>query len=92
MLLELLFILGSELALLLVARGESETLPVLFFVELDRILFAEEAETRVRTGRKVPLTLRLISMCRRAISKDFLENDLPKPEFSRDKDFLEEFS
>lgn len=74
------------------ASGESEILSVLFFAELDRIPFVEEAETRVRTGRKVPLTLRLISMCRRAISKDFLENDLPKPEFSRDRDFLEGFS
>lgn len=56
-----MLILGSELALLLVASGESETLPVLFFVKLDRVPFAEEAETRVSTGRKVPLTLRLIS-------------------------------
>lgn len=61
-------ILGSELVVLLVASGESETLPVLFFVELDRILFAEEDETLVRTGRKVPLTLRLIS-CSKEIHK-----------------------
>lgn len=40
--------------------------------------------------RKLPGTLRLISICLIAISKDFFESDLPKPEVSGDEDDLPE--
>lgn len=54
--------LGSELALLLVARGESVTLTVLLFVDPDLTLYMEEAGMFVISGRKLPeLMLRLIS-------------------------------
>lgn len=59
---ELLLTLGSELALLLVARGESVTLTVLLFVDPDLTLYMEEAGMFVISGRKLPeLMLRLIS-------------------------------
>ncbi|KAK9215215.1 hypothetical protein WN944_007219 [Citrus x changshan-huyou] len=59
---ELLLALGSELALLLVARGESVTLTVLLFVDPDLTLYMEEAGMFVISGRKLPeLMLRLIS-------------------------------
>lgn len=83
---ELLLTLGSELALLLVARGESETLTVLLFVDPDLTLYMEEAGTFVIRGRWLPGILRLISMCLRAISRDFFESVLPKPELSREAD------
>lgn len=51
---ELLFTLGSELALLLVARGESETLIVVLFVELDLTLIIDEAGIFVIIGRRLP--------------------------------------
>lgn len=79
--------LGSELALLHVARGESIALVVLLFVGFVRTLYTEEAGTFVRTGCRLSCTLRLISMCLIAISKDFFESVLPKPKLSEDKDF-----
>lgn len=42
----------------------------------------------VINGRKLPGTLFLISICLRAISKDFFESVLPKPELSGDDDDL----
>lgn len=48
---ELLLTLGSELAVLLVARGESQTLKVLLFVDPDLTLYMEEAGTFVISGR-----------------------------------------
>lgn len=79
--------LGSELALLLVARGESVTLTVLLFMDPDLTLYMEEAGMFVISGRKLPeLMLRLISICLKAISRDFFESVLPKPELSRDED------
>lgn len=47
---KLLLTLGSELALLLVARGESETL----FVEPDLTLYIDEAGMFVIRGRRLP--------------------------------------
>lgn len=79
--------LTSELALLLVARGESTTLIVLFGLGLDLTLYIEEAGMFDINGRKLPGMLRLISMCLMAISNDFFESDLPKPELSGEEDF-----
>lgn len=56
-----LLTLGSELALLLVARGESELLVALFFVPPDLILYIEETGILVTTGRRLPCMLRLMS-------------------------------
>jgi hypothetical protein len=57
--------LGSELALLLVARGESKTLTVLPFEDSpDLTLYIEEAGMLVIRGRKLPEMLRLISCSR----------------------------
>ena len=57
----LLLTLLSELALLLVARGESETLTVRLRDGPDRTLYIEEAGIFVIKGRKLPGMLRLIS-------------------------------
>lgn len=46
--------LGSELELLLVARGESETLIVVLFVDPDLTLYIEEAGMFVIRGRRLP--------------------------------------
>lgn len=81
----------SELALLLVARGESETLTVRLRDGPDRTLYIEEAGIFVINGRKLPGMLRLISMCLIAISRDFLESVLPKPELSGEEDFPDKF-
>lgn len=52
---ELLFTLSSELAVLLVACGESETLIVLLFDELpDLTLYIDEAGMPVTCGRILP--------------------------------------
>lgn len=81
----LLLTLISELALLLVASGESETLKVL-------LLFAPDLmEDAGISERRLPGTVRLISMCLMAISKDFFERFLPKPELSGDEDFPDKF-
>lgn len=82
-----LLMLGSELALLLVARGESELLVVLFFVCPDLVLYREEAGILVTSGRRLPCMVRLMSMCRKAISRDFFDSVLPKPKLSEDNDF-----
>lgn len=80
--------LGSELALLLVARGESKTLTVLPFEDPpDLTLYIEEAGMLVIRGRKLPEMLRLISICLKAMSRDFFERVLPKPVLSREDDF-----
>lgn len=81
----LLLTLISELALLLVAIGESETLRVLLLFGPDLIKDAGISE------RRLPGTVRLISMCLMAISKDFFERFLPKPELSGDEDFPDKF-
>lgn len=83
----LLLTLTSELALLLVARGESETLSVLLLVDPDLTLYIEEAGMLVIRGRRFPGIVRRISICLIAISKDFLESVLPNPELSGDEDF-----
>lgn len=57
----LLFTLTSELALLLVARGESETLIVLLRVGPDLTLYMDDAGMFVINGRKLPGMLFLIS-------------------------------
>uniref|UniRef100_A0A7N0RGQ2 Uncharacterized protein n=1 Tax=Kalanchoe fedtschenkoi TaxID=63787 RepID=A0A7N0RGQ2_KALFE len=81
---QLLLTLSSELPLLLVARGESETLMVLPRVggpppDPDRTLYIEDAGM-----------FKLRTMCRIAISRDFLDRVLPKPELSGDEaDFPE---
>jgi hypothetical protein len=52
---ELLFTLGSELAVLLVACDESEKLTVLLFDELlDLTLYIDEAGMPVTCGRILP--------------------------------------
>lgn len=83
--LELLLTLSSELALLLVARGESETLTDLLFVPPDLTLYIEEAGMFVIIERRLP-ELRLISICLIAISRDFFESVLPKPILSGNED------
>lgn len=61
----LLLTLTSELALLLVARGESETLTVLVRVLCpDLTLYIEDAGIFVIRGLKLPGMLRLISCSR----------------------------
>lgn len=87
----LLFTLTSELALLLVARGESETLIVLLRAGPDLTLYIEDAGIFVINGRKLPGMDRLMSMWRIAISRDFFESDLPKPELSGDEADLPEW-
>lgn len=82
----LLFTLCSELALLLVARGESETLTCLLLIGPDLTLYIEDAGTFVINGRKLFGMLRLISICLRAISRDFFDSVLPKPVLSGDSD------
>lgn len=81
-----MFTLTSELALLLVARGESETLIALLRPGPDLTLYIEDAGIFVINGRKLPGMLRLISICLIAISRDFFESVLPKPELSGDED------
>lgn len=56
-----LFTLGSEPALLLVARGESDTLRVLLLVEPVLTLYIDEAGMFVINGLRLPGTLRLMS-------------------------------
>lgn len=85
----LLLTLISELALLLVASGESETLIVLLRAGPDLTLYIEDAGIFVINGRKLPGMLLLMSICRIAISRDFFESVLPKPELSGDEDFAE---
>lgn len=80
----LLFTLISELALLLVARGDSETLIVRLLVGPGLTLYIDDAGILVINGLRLPGIVRLISICRIAISKDFFESDLPKPELSGD--------
>lgn len=81
----LLLTLSSELALLLVARGESETLIVLLRAGPDLTLYIEDAGIFVINGLRLPGILRLISICLIAMSKDFFEKLLPKPELSGDE-------
>lgn len=57
----MLLTLGSELALLHVARGESIAPVVLLFVGFVLTLYPEEAGTFVRTDRRLTGMLRLIS-------------------------------
>lgn len=56
-----LLTLTSELALLLVARGESETLTVLLLAGPDLTLYMEDAGMLVISGRRLPGIVRLIS-------------------------------
>lgn len=73
------------------ARGESETPAVLLPAGPDLTLYIEDAGIFVINGLKLPGMLRLISICRMAISKDFLESVRPKPELSgHDADFPDE--
>lgn len=58
--------LDSELALLLVARGESHV--VLLFEDPDPTLDTEESEMFVTTGLRLPGMLRLISCSKRQVS------------------------
>lgn len=77
--------------MLLVARGESETLTALLLIEPDLTLYKDDAGTILINGRRVLGMLRLISICLIAISSDFLDNVLPKPVLSGDmEDFTEE--
>ncbi|KAJ6311883.1 hypothetical protein OIU77_013603 [Salix suchowensis] len=57
----LLLTLTSELALLLVARGESETLTALLLAGPDLTLYIEDAGILVIKGRKLPGMVRLMS-------------------------------
>lgn len=82
----MLFTLTSELALLLVASGESDTLTVLVLLGPDLTLYMEDAGILVIDGRRFPEMLCLISMCLIAMSKDFFDNVLPKPVLSGDEE------
>lgn len=62
---ELFLRLGSELALLLVARGDSVALTVLLFAAPDLTLYIEEAGMFITSGRRLPWTLCLISCVRK---------------------------
>lgn len=57
----LLLTLTSELALLLVASGESKTLIALLLVGPDLTLYMEDAGMLVISGRRLPGIVRLIS-------------------------------
>lgn len=70
----LLFTLTSELALLLVPRGESETLIVLLRVGPDLTLYIDDAGIFVINGRRLPGMLLLISCCKNLNQK----NNKPK--------------
>lgn len=59
--------LTSELALLLVARGESETLIVLLRGGPDLTLYMEDAGMFVINGLRLPGILRLISYSKRKV-------------------------
>lgn len=76
--------LCSELALLLVATGESEILAGLLLLTPDLTLYREDVGMLVMRGRKLLGVLRRISMCLKAISKDFFERVRPKPVLSGD--------
>lgn len=65
----LLFTLTSELALLLVARGESETLIVLLLVGPDLTLYIDDAGIFVINGRRLPGMLLLISCSKNSNQK-----------------------
>lgn len=71
--------------MLLVARGESETLAVRLPAGPDLTLYMEDAGIFVINGRKLPGMLRLMSICRIAISRDFFESVRPNPELSGDE-------
>lgn len=81
----MLLTLNSELPLLLVASGESNTLAVRRFCP-DLTLYIEDAGMFVIRGRRLPGTVRLISICLIAISKDFFDSELPKPKLSGEED------
>lgn len=82
-----LLTLCSELAVLHVVIGESDILRVLVLAGPDLTLYKEDAGIFVIFGRKLlPETLRFMSICLIAISKDLPESDLPKFEPSRDGD------
>lgn len=84
---EFLSTLTSELVRLIVAiRVSDDTLPA-FLLGPDLTLFVDDAGFLVIGGCVLPGTLRLISMCLIAISKDFFESVLPNPELSGDEDF-----
>ncbi|CAL9187928.1 unnamed protein product [Musa hybrid cultivar] len=70
----LLLTLCSELAVLLVARGESETPTVLLLVGPD-LTYTDKAGTFVMDGQ-------YITICLNAISSDFFDSVLPKPVLS----------
>lgn len=77
--------LCSELALLLVPIGEPETLTDLLLVDPDLALYTDGGMF-VINGRKLLGMLRLISMCLKAISRDFFDIVLPKPMLSGEVD------
>jgi hypothetical protein len=64
----LLLTLGSELALLLVARGESDTLSGLPLVDPDRALCTDDAGMLVIRGRKLFGMLRRMSCAKLHLS------------------------
>lgn len=69
-----LWALNTELALLLVARGESDTLVDLLLAAPDFV-----AGALVFSGRKFSVRPFPISICLRAISIELFESVLPKP-------------
>nr|GME13521.1 ATP binding protein [Ipomoea batatas] len=90
----LLLTLNSELALLLVARGESETLTVLLLLGPDLTLYIDDAGMLVINGRRFPgiVVLRVMeirTICLIAISKDFFDSVLPKPALSGEEDLAD---
>lgn len=78
----MLLTLISELALLLVARGDSDMLTALLREGPGLTLYVEDAGMFVINGRRLLGMLLLMSMCLIAMSKDFLDSVLPKPVLS----------
>ncbi|GFY83767.1 proline-rich family protein [Actinidia rufa] len=68
--------LGSELALLLVARGESEPLAVVLLLEPDPTLYTEEAGAFVIRGCRLPGMLCLISCSKKAVDQNKIATPL----------------
>lgn len=81
----LLFTLTSELALLLVARGESETLTVLLRAGPDLTLYIEDAGIFVIKGRKLPGMLRLMSCSKQLNQENVKDTKLVSNNFSKIK-------
>jgi hypothetical protein len=75
--------LCSELALLLVAIGESKIFGSLLLIDPDRTLYNDDVGMPAR-GRILMGVLCPMSICLKAMSNELFEIVLPKPELSGD--------